>query len=192
MSYRVLIAGTVLSVLIVSTSPTVVSVAGQTPEDALTATWPPPPNAYTPPRTPWGDPDLVGTWDTQSRIPMERPEDFEGKPVLTDQEWAEWEEVNSVSNWNQQNFVRDRRTSLVVDPPDGRIPPLTPEAVERIDAYEAVRSAPGRGPYDSWEDFRTIGRCIAAHTPRSPRPDGPTRRVGRPSRVRLHEACPRL
>jgi len=168
MFYRVLIAGAVLSVLIVSASPAVAPVAGQTPEDALTATWPPPPTTYTPPRTPWGDPDLQGTWDSQSRIPMERPEDFEGQPVLTDQEWAEWEGVNRISNWNQQNFVRDRRTSLVVDPPDGRIPPLTPEAIERINAYEAVRSGPGRGPYDSWEDFRTIGRCIAAHTPQGP------------------------
>ena len=168
MSYRVLIAGTVLSVLIVSTSPAVVSVAGQTPEDALTATWPPPPTTYTPPRTPWGDPDLQGTWDSPSRIPMERPELYEGKPVLTDEEWAEWEAVNTTSYWNQLEYVRDRRTSLVVDPPDGRIPPLTPEGDARVEAYEAVRNAPGRGPYDSWEDFRTIGRCIAAHTPQGP------------------------
>ena len=70
MFYRVLIAGAVLSVLIASASPAVVSVAGQTPEDTLTATWPPPPTTYTPPRTPWGDPDLQGTWDFQNRIPI--------------------------------------------------------------------------------------------------------------------------
>jgi hypothetical protein len=170
MFYRVLIAGAVLSVLIVSASPAVVPVAGQTPEDALTAEWPPPPpTTYTQPRTPWGDPDLQGTWDFPSRVPMERPELYEGKPVLTDEEWAEWlEREPPTSNWYQQNFVRDRRTSLVVDPPNGRIPPLTPEAVEKVDAHEAVRSGPGRGPYDSWEDFHTIGRCIAAHTPQGP------------------------
>ena len=174
MIYRVFIAGAVLAVLIVPVSPGVVPVAGQTPEDAITAAWPPPTTTYAPPRTPWGDPDLQGTWDSLSRIPMERPEVYEGKPVLTDEEWAEWlvrEPPNMQGYndfWNNRDFVRDRRTSLVVDPPDGRIPALTPEGDARVDAYEAARNAPGRGRYDSWEDFRTMSRCIAAHSPQGP------------------------
>ena len=180
MFYRVFIAGAVLAVLIVSASPAVVPVAGQalsdtiSPSDAVSMTWPPPPTTYTPPRTPWGDPDLQGIWDFLSRIPMERPEEFEGKAVLTDQEWAEWEEANPPDMtgyndfWNNRNFVRDRRTSLVVDPPDGRIPPLTPEAVKRLDLFAAALRAPGRGRYDSWEDFWSMSRCISGHTPQGP------------------------
>ena len=105
---------------------------------------------------------------------MERPEEYEGKPVLTDEEWAEWLEANPPSMqgyndfWNNRDFVRDRRTSLVVDPPNGRIPPLTPEAISRFEAHEASRNAPGRGRYDSWLDFHSVNRCIAAHSPQGP------------------------
>jgi hypothetical protein len=175
MFYRVLIAVAVPVVLIVSASPAVVSVAGQVPAaDADSVKWPPPPSTYTPPRTPWGDPDLQGTWDFLSRIPMERPEEYEGKPVLTEEEWAEWlrrkpPNMTGYNDfWNNRNFIRDRRTSLVVDPPDGRIPPLTPEAVKKLDAFDAALRAPGRGKYDSWEDFRSMSRCISAHTPQGP------------------------
>ncbi len=114
---RVLIVGAALTVLILSTSPVVVQAAVQAPSDAITAEWPPPPTTYTPPRTPWGDPDLQGTWDSLSRIPMERPERYEGKPVLTGEEWAEWlvrepPEMTGYNDfWNNRDFVRDRRTS---------------------------------------------------------------------------------
>src|SRR5262245_33536825 len=132
------------------------SVNAQGLSDADTVKWPPPASAYTAPRTPWGDPDIQGIWDFLSRIPMERPEEYENKPVLTDQEWAEWEKKNPPNMtgyndfWNNRNFVRDRRTSLVVDPPNGRIPPLTPAAVKKLDAFDAAMRAPGRGKYDTW------------------------------------------
>ena len=51
-----------------------------------------------------------------------------------------------------------KRTSLVVDPPDGRIPPLTPEAIRRLEAREAARS--GRGEADGWEDRNLSERCL--------------------------------
>lgn len=51
-----------------------------------------------------------------------------------------------------------RRTSLVIDPPDGRIPPLTPNAIERIEAREAARR--GRGEADGWEDRNLSERCL--------------------------------
>ena len=174
MFYRALIAGTVLAVLTVPASPVVVPVAGQAPADSITAEWPPPPTSYSPPQTPWGDPDLQGTWDSLSRIPMERQEVYEGKPVLTDEEWDAWmirEPPNMTGYndfWNNRDFVRDRRTSLVVDPPDGRIPALTPEALAKLEAHEAEMNTPGRSRYETWEDFRTMSRCIAAHSPQGP------------------------
>ncbi len=180
MSSRVLISGAVLAVLILSASPAVLPAAGQAlsntvpPEDAALAEWPPPPSTYTPPRTPWGDPDIQGIWDYLTFIPMERPDEYAGTPVLSDQGWAEWLEANPPSNqayndfWNDRDFVRDRRTSLVVDPPDGRIPPMTQEAISRFEAHEAEMNAPGRGRWESWLDFRTMARCIAAHSPQGP------------------------
>jgi hypothetical protein len=147
--------------------------AGQTYTDADSVKWPPPPSTYTPARTPWGDPDIQGTYDSLSRIPFERP-DEKGKAVLTDQEWADWEKANPPNMqgyndfWNNRNFVRDRRTSLVIDPPNGRIPPRTPEAEKKLDAFDKAMHAPGRGKYDSWEDFRSVSRCIAVHTPQGP------------------------
>ncbi len=186
MSNRVLISGAVLAVLILSASPAVLPAAGQAlsntvpPEDAALAEWPPPPSTYTLPRTPWGDPDIQGIWDYLTFIPMERPDEYAGTPVLSEQGWAVWLDDNPVSNqaiasgqqynnfWNNRDFVRDRRTSLVVDPPDGRIPPMTQEAISRFEAHEAAMNAPGRSRWESWLDFRTMARCIAAHSPQGP------------------------
>src|SRR4051795_7239677 len=96
-------------------APLVVTVAGQ----AQTAAAP----TYTPPRTPWGDPDLQGVYDFLTRIPMERPDMYAGKAVLNDAEWAQWLKDNPANMqgyndfWNNRDFVQDHRTSLVVDPP---------------------------------------------------------------------------
>ena len=115
---------------------------------------------WTAPRTAWGSPDLQGVWDFRTITPMERPADL-ATDVLTDAEAARLEaEVraaqeardsetpfDTVGNYNQFWFdpgttvVDTRRTSLVVDPPDGRIPAKTPEAQAR---YEAGTEA-GRG-----------------------------------------------
>src|SRR6476619_7272502 len=95
-------------------------------------------------KTPWGDPDLQGTWSNQTITPLERPAQFKDKPLLTEAEAAAYEkqlvEAGDVDNrtpgtvqdvnlaynqvcWDRGNkIVADRRTSLIVDPPDGRIP----------------------------------------------------------------------
>src|SRR5919198_4319977 len=100
-------------------------------------------------KTPWGDPDLQGTWSNQTLTPLERPAEFANKPVLTEAEAADYEkrllrendadvrspgtrqDVNTAYNnvwWDRGNkIVADRRTSLIVDPPDGKIPALTAE-----------------------------------------------------------------
>ena len=136
---------------------------------------------WTLPRTPWGDPDLQGIWDFRTMTPLERPEELAGKQVLTEEEAAEYqtERVASLDKdlrtddgltaeadvalaynefwWDYgKTLTEDRRTSLIVDPLDGRIPPLTPEAQARTDRRREARERPAHGPED-----RSVGeRCI--------------------------------
>jgi hypothetical protein len=126
-------------------------------------------------RTPWGDPDLQGAWTSDSArgIPRERPEQFAGRTELTDQEYAdraardEQTIKNALNASGVQTGGRDgawrgsqtfRQTSLLVDPPDGRMPPLTPEALKRRAPRD--RGSFGEGPFDSPEDFTLYDRCI--------------------------------
>ena len=140
----------------------------------------------TTPRTAWGQPDLRGIWDFRTITPLERPSELAGKQVLTEKEADEREEqaarsrverdssaipdrcvgspnfVDCIGSYNQVWFDRgteviaSRRTSLLVDPPDGRIPSLTPQARKRADAVAEVRRRPARGP----EDRRVGARCL--------------------------------
>ena len=144
-------------------------------------------DGWTAPVTPWGDPDLQGIWDFRTITPMERPAELAGKAVLTAEEAADFEarenrrlnrdlvdpEVGGaiyppaseggVVPYNEfwydrgNALVEDRRTSLIVDPPDGRIPPLTAEAAARAAARsEYLRDHPA----DSWHDRSLGDRCI--------------------------------
>ena len=131
-------------------------------------------------KTPWGDPDLQGTWSNQTLTPLERPREFADKPVLTEAEAAAYEkrlveagnvdkrtpgtvqDVNLAYNqvwWDRGNkIVADRRTSLIVDPADGRIPPLTPGAQKRR-AEDRTTSA-NEKTAESWLVFNVYSRCI--------------------------------
>jgi hypothetical protein len=144
-------------------------------------------DGWTAPAMPWGDPDLQGIWDFRTITPMERPAELAGKAVLTAEEAADFEarenrrlnrdlvdpekggaiyppeSEGGVVPYNEfwydrgNALVEDRRTSLIVDPPDGRIPPLTAAAAERAaarSAYLREHSA------DSWEDRSLGDRCI--------------------------------
>jgi hypothetical protein len=145
---------------------------------------------WTSPRTPDGRPDLQGVWDFSTLTPMERPKELAGKTVLTDQEAAEFEaarlhyenrdRIDPVTGrtaqyapgqvvpynefWYERGTViSTRRTSLVVDPPDGRIPALTPEAEKkRLEAAEARRGVGADEPRPGgWlEDISYPVRCI--------------------------------
>ena len=133
-------------------------------------------------KTPWGDPDLQGTWSNQTLTPLERPAEFANKPVLSDAEAAEYEkrlvreidadvrtpgtrrDVTIAYNnvwWDRGNrIVADRRTSLVVDPPDGRVPALTPGGRARADRERKVAASNIEEHAASWEDFDVYSRCI--------------------------------
>ena len=109
------------------------------------------------PRTAWGDPDLQGVWDFSSNTPLNRPEEFGDRLFLTDEEAAERHLSRIAARDRQDNnparagdtgtynrFWTDNpretlQTSLVIDPPNGRVPPLTPAAQRRFDALAAAR-----------------------------------------------------
>jgi hypothetical protein len=124
-------------------------------------------------KTAWGDPDLQGTWsgDSAYAIPRERPEALGTKAELTDQEYADKvkrDEASRTRAVNAQGSFRNdgawldktfRQTSLVVEPANGRTPPLTPEAQQR--QATAPRGTYGNGPLDSPEDFTLYDRCIS-------------------------------
>ena len=102
------------------------------------------------PRTAWGAPDLAGVWDFRSLTPFERPGNLAGKTTLTDEDAAvvleeaaeTWRQIQEGSEamptgsyneawYDATGVAEDRRTSLIVDPPDGRVPALTAAAQKR-------------------------------------------------------------
>jgi hypothetical protein len=134
------------------------------------------------PRTPWGDPDLQGIWNDSTTTPLERPATLTGKEFLTPQEAAERDELanrtadgppapGDPGTYNAFWFDRGRslqRTSLIVDPPDGRLPPYTPEAQKRLAARIESRRRQGPEPADGPEDRNLAERCITRGAPKLP------------------------
>ena len=133
------------------------------------------------PRTPWGDPDLQGTYTNKTITPLERPEALGDKAFLTDEEVATQEQARvdrnqellvapprrtvaggNVGGYN--NFWLDGgtrptgRTSLISDPPNGRLPVRTADAADRKAAHDAA--FPVEGPFASWEDLELNDRCL--------------------------------
>ena len=191
MSHRFLASKSALVILVALALLAPSRVAGQersaakpTPAKATPAA-----KTWTPPRTPDGQPDLQGIWSNATLTPLERPRELAGKQFFTEKEAAEYEkqilEHNNADRRDNQDAEADialayndfwydrgtkivptRRTSLIVDPPDGRIPSLTPEAQKR----EAARAEAnrGRGPADSWEDRNLAERCLTRGAPKLP------------------------
>jgi hypothetical protein len=138
--------------------------------------------AWMAPKTPDGQPDLQGTWTNATITPFERPDELAAKPVLTPQEAAEIEKraaenhvdrppkPGDVGSYNQvwtdsgTKVVSTLQTSLVVDPPDGRVP-LTPAAEAQRD-YKSAHNA------DSWEYMSVWDRCITRGMPAGMFPAG--------------------
>jgi hypothetical protein len=136
-----------------------------------------PASAETPARTPDGQPDLQGIWTNATVVPLERPVNLKDKEFYTEAEAAanakqvlgisSWERLGSQAevHYNMSQFGLDlsqvkvaltRRTSMIVGP-DGRVPPLTPEAQKRL----AERNARNRGhQFDGYENRPLQERCI--------------------------------
>jgi hypothetical protein len=125
-----------------------------------------------------GHPDLQGLWTNATITPFERPKDLAGKEFFTEEEAAAYEKrVAENSNRDRRGataeadvagayndfwfdrgskIVPTRRTSLVIDPPDGKIPPLTPQAQKAAAAAAAILRRPPEGP----EDMALPDRCL--------------------------------
>ena len=143
---------------------------------------PPVPHTYQPKRTAWGDPDLRGIWPTDSLggLALQRTPAMGNRVFLSDEEYAARE--NLMEQWRHAaadetregklgsgNWVEmtgaGRRTSLLVDPPNGRLPELTAEA-KRLNAIG--RSSWVQGQTFDWvTDFDTWDRCITRGFPAS-------------------------
>jgi hypothetical protein len=133
-------------------------------------------------RTPWGDPDLQGEWTTEGEygVPLERPAQFGTRRFLTDAEYAKrLDDVRirddrdlarvdvlsgkvdapnaPIPHWREYNTT-SRRTSLVIDPPDGRLPPRTAQA--RPVPVQRCGSLQRGEPCDTYEDYGLGVRCI--------------------------------
>ena len=128
-------------------------------------------------RTPWDDPDLQGIWSYATITPLQRPAALTGRKFLTDEEVAEQNQDSATRAsserraeltadgdlalaYNQVWWDRGTttgRTSLIVDPPNGKLPALTPAAQRRETERQEYRRA---HPYDSWEERPLQERCM--------------------------------
>ena len=130
------------------------------------------------PRTPWGHPDLQGIWNNGTTTPLERPNDLADREFLSEAEWAA--RAKEVANraalrpadpeadlalaYNNEWWDRGKpllRTSLIINPTNGKLPALTEQGRTQVAARAAARRE--RGPADSWEDRSLQERCILYH-----------------------------
>jgi len=159
MHYRIL---TTMGMALIAAGLTVsIPAAGQTPAKK----W----------RTPWGDPDLQGPWSNSTTTPLERPAKYAGREFMTTAELAERRAAEKAANAKRDDPGQapsggfawfeggspDGRTSLIYDPSDGKIPPLTAEGEKRqADLNKTFQRARNNGPYDGPEDMEIRTRCI--------------------------------
>jgi hypothetical protein len=133
------------------------------------------------PKTAWGDPDLQGMWPGNMGVPLQRPASMGNRATLTDAEFARKEAqaqkqaqadsqstaasdsvgIGPPSYWVERGKP-SRQTSLIIDPPDGRLPPLTPEEQQLRKEARGGKGFPGewRGEANSYEDLNIYYRCI--------------------------------
>jgi hypothetical protein len=148
-------------------------------------------------RTPWGDPDLQGYYTNKYEYgtPFERPAAFEGRRLddvsaaeITELAAARQQEAldrapffggdpegrigNSAEFRDIYEVTKGSRAWLVIDPPDGQIPPVLPAAKPRMQAAGAIRGSFGPGPFDGPADFTLWERCITRGLPGSMLPGG--------------------
>jgi len=135
---------------------------------------------WTPPKTPWGEPDLQGIWPLNHLIatPFQRPEKYGDRRLMTDEEFAAAQKSAQARNQRFESGAIPqadsgtavlRLTSLLSDPPNGRFPALTPKGKE---LYEKMHGSykPGQTVFDSPADFDSWDRCITRGMPVSMEP----------------------
>jgi hypothetical protein len=165
MSYRYLVSLSALACMIALIS---IPIAGQAPAAGKAKAKAG--KAYTPPKTPWGDPDLEGIWPGNMGVPMQRNAKLGDRTTLTDEEYAAKETqarqqakadsesvatsdtrvgIGPPSYWTERGKP-SRQTSLIVDPPNGRLPDLTAEAVKYRKEARGGKGMPGE-----WKAKRT-------------------------------------
>jgi hypothetical protein len=177
MRYRRVVLFGVLAVVIAVAS---VPMAGQAQRAADSS------EAWTLARTAWGDPDLQGIWRNLLRLPLERPLELGEQEFYTDAEVAAmiqarvdardqrntaiFADPEELAGSGERNFPLfsalpsyaevfiSPRTSAIIDPPNGRLPPWTPQQIQRWEAREAATV--GRGEADTWDDRAPQERCI--------------------------------
>lgn len=159
-------------------------VEGQARDTAAGAPW----NA---PRTPWGDPDIQGvfTTDDELGVPFERPPQFGNRALVTEDEYAaRLTQAQRQAQQDSEQFVAERpagrgggdgtgppahwlergqpsrRTSVVIDPPDGRIPYLNDQARQRSAVAVNARTT-GNKPFDGPQAMDWYDRCITRGLP---------------------------
>jgi hypothetical protein len=139
------------------------------------------PGTYHPKTTSWGDPDLRGTWplDSLGQTPLQRPERFGDRGQLTDEEYkaalaaaarqaqgyAREEKAGTLGmgHWAERGQPL-RQTSLIVEPANGRIPPMTAAGKAKA---AGMRSSWSQKAFDSLDDFNSLDRCITRGMPAS-------------------------
>ena len=140
-----------------------------------------PARAWAPPKTTWGDPDLRGMWplDAVGRTPLQRPEKFGDRATLTDEEFEtarkaadrlasaydreEKAGTLGTGHWSEWGQPL-RQTSLITEPANGRIPPMTEAGKARA---AGMRSSWSQKVFDSLADFNPLDRCITRGLPAS-------------------------
>ncbi len=165
------------------------------PIAAVSQSSPAPAKAWKAPRTPDGHPDLQGIWTNSTMTQLERPQQWAGKQTLTEAEATAYEKSTIVQRdrdrrdggadvdvgraYNELFFDQGSqlarlngtiRTSMIIDPPDGRMPPLTPEAQKR---QESLRAEARLHPADGPENRSLAERCLYWATTGPPMLPGP-------------------
>jgi hypothetical protein len=196
-----------VSVAVLITGGSLIPVAGQ----AVRKASPSQPVA----KTSWDEPDLQGLWSDEYQIPLQRPAKYAGREFFTDAEIAELDKLRSAIPGNETRSVRGteldvagaynsvflsrrhtgRRTSLIVDPPDGRSPPFTPEALKRrgeVRAFQLALLEATEACKNKWPGCEG-GTYTGVASPRrnEPQPHYPTRvnRSDGPEDRGLSERC---